>query len=45
MSGTVAFRGEMKNAYSILFWNLKGGDNSEDVGVDGNLILEWILGK
>jgi hypothetical protein len=29
------------------FWsvNLKGGDNSEDLGVDGRIILEWILGK
>jgi hypothetical protein len=24
--------------------NLKGRDHSEDVGVDGKRILEWILG-
>jgi len=29
------------------FWleNLKGRDNSEDLGVDGRIILEWILEK
>jgi hypothetical protein len=25
--------------------NLKGGDHSEDLGVDGWIILEWIFGK
>jgi hypothetical protein len=25
--------------------NLKGIDNSEDLGVDGRIILEWILAK
>jgi hypothetical protein len=29
------------------FWseNLKKRDNSEDLGVDEKIILEWILGK
>jgi hypothetical protein len=29
------------------FWleNLKGRDHSEDLDVDGMIILEWILGK
>jgi len=29
------------------FWseNLKGRDHAEDLGVDGRIILEWILGK
>jgi hypothetical protein len=29
------------------FWSehLKGRDHSEDLGVDGKIILEWILGK
>jgi hypothetical protein len=25
--------------------NLKGKNYSEDLGVDGRIILEWILGK
>jgi hypothetical protein len=25
--------------------NLKGRDNSENLGVDGKIILEWIFGK
>jgi hypothetical protein len=25
--------------------NLNGRDHSEDLGVDGRIILEWILGK
>jgi hypothetical protein len=37
--------GEMRNACKILFGNLKGRDNAEDIGVDGKIILEWILGK
>jgi hypothetical protein len=30
-----------------IFWleNLKGRDHSEDLGVDGWIILEWILRK
>jgi hypothetical protein len=31
----------------IKFWlgYLNGRDNSEDVSVEGKIILEWILGK
>jgi hypothetical protein len=25
--------------------NLKGGDHSEDLDIDGRIILEWILGE
>jgi hypothetical protein len=33
--------GEMRNAYKIL----RGRDLSEDTGVDGRIISEWILEK
>jgi hypothetical protein len=29
----------------LLFGNLKGRDHLEDVGIDGKVILEWILGE
>jgi hypothetical protein len=29
----------------IWFENLKGRDNSVDIGVDGKIILEWISWK
>jgi hypothetical protein len=31
--------GENRNAYQILLEGLKGGDHSEDQGVDGRIIL------
>jgi len=36
--------GKMRN---ITFWTgkLNGRDYAEDLGVDGKVILEWILGK
>jgi chromate transport protein ChrA len=30
--------------YKILASNLKGRDHSEDLGIDGKIILEWNLG-
>jgi hypothetical protein len=38
----VACMGEMRNACSI-FENLKGRDHIENLGIDGRIILEWIL--
>jgi hypothetical protein len=35
----------MKSAYKIWSENLNGRHHSEDLGVDGRIILEWILGK
>jgi len=37
--GYVALTGEMRNAYKIL-----EGDDSEDRGVDGKIVLERMLG-
>jgi hypothetical protein len=43
MNGHEACMGEMRNAYRILVANMKGRDHSEDVGVDGRIILIWVL--
>jgi len=32
-------------SFQILSENLKEKEHSEDVGIDGKIILEWILGK
>jgi hypothetical protein len=44
-AGHVACMGEMRNTSKILLENLKGKHHSEDLGVDGKIILQWILGK
>jgi len=44
-AGHATRMGEMRNADSILFENLKGRDHSEDPGVDMTIILAWILGN
>jgi hypothetical protein len=36
---------EVRNAYTISVGNLKGKDHTEELGVDGKIILEWILEK
>jgi hypothetical protein len=36
---------EMRNAYNILVGKPKRKNSSEDLGVDGKIILEWVLGK
>jgi hypothetical protein len=41
----VARMGEMRNSYKIFVENLRGRDHSEDLGIGGRVILEWILGK
>jgi hypothetical protein len=33
---------EIRHAYKVLVENLKGRDNSENLGVDGRIVLEWI---
>jgi hypothetical protein len=36
---------EMRNAYNILVGKPKGKNHSEDLGVDGKIILEGIIRK
>jgi hypothetical protein len=43
--GHVARMGEMRNAYKFQLEYLKGRDHFEDLGLDGKIILEWMLGK
>jgi hypothetical protein len=35
----------MINVYKIWLESLKGSDHSEELAIDGRIILEWILGK
>jgi hypothetical protein len=44
-AGHIAHIGEMRNAYNILVGKSEGNNHSEDLDVDGKIILEWILGK
>jgi len=43
--GHVAHMAETRNAYKIWVRNPEGRDQSEDLDVDGKIILEWILWK
>jgi hypothetical protein len=43
--GHAAFMGKMGNTCKMLSKYLKGRDYSEDLGVDGKVVLEWILRK
>jgi hypothetical protein len=44
-AGHVARMGEMRNAYKILIGKPEGKNHSEELGVDGKIILEWFLRK
>jgi len=43
-AGHVAGMGEMRSSYDILVGKPEG-DHSENLGVSGKIISEWILGK
>jgi hypothetical protein len=43
--GNVGSMGEMRNVYKTLAVNLKKRGHLEYLGVDGRIILEWVLGK
>jgi hypothetical protein len=45
MGGNVARMEEMRIHIRFSSENLKGRDHSEDLDVNGNIILEWILGR
>jgi hypothetical protein len=36
---------KLRNAHTILVENLKKGENSEDKGIGGRVLLKWFLGK
>jgi hypothetical protein len=35
----------MKNTYKVLVGKPEGKSNSEELDVDGKIILDWIFGK
>jgi hypothetical protein len=37
--------GEMRNTYEMLVWEPEGKRLLEDLGLDGGIILKWILEK
>jgi len=45
MGGACSTHEDMRNAYRILVESLKRRDYSEDLDVDGKIILQWILSK
>jgi len=46
MGGTCSPNGKARNAYSIFVGkHERKRGYSEDLGLDGNIILDWILGK
>jgi len=43
--GHVARMVQMRNAFKVFIEDLKGRGHSEDLGVDGKIMLELIIGK
>jgi hypothetical protein len=44
-AGHVARMGDRRGTYRVLVGDLRLRDHSQDVGVDGRVILEWIFRK
>jgi len=42
--GRIARTEEIRDAYNILVGKPEGKNHLEDPGIDGKIILEWILG-
>jgi len=42
---TRAPKEEMRKAYKIMVGNLKGRDHMEERGINGRILLRWILVK
>jgi hypothetical protein len=40
MGGTCSMHGDIRNAYKILVGKLKGKEHTEDLSVDGKIILK-----
>jgi hypothetical protein len=45
MGGRVAGKEKMRNTHKILVRKREGKKNLEDIGVDGRVLLKWILKK
>jgi hypothetical protein len=43
--GQVACMGEVRTVYKIVARKPEGKDHLEDLGIDGRIIVHWILGK
>jgi hypothetical protein len=43
--GCVPCMKEIRNAYNILVMNLQGRDHLRNIGVNGRIMLKWIIKK
>jgi hypothetical protein len=43
LTGNIARMRQMRNTYRILIINLKGRDRLGNPGLDGRIIIKWIL--
>jgi len=45
MGEVCSMQGRDKKCIQNFYWKTKGRDHAEDLGIDGKIILNWILGK